>query len=299
VRRELARCGKPQPVVREGHDSREPSEAEVLLSGEGRADDERTRIWEARFAWPMIVAALLVIPLIFIEQTDPGQPWETIGSVLNWLTWLAFLTELVVMLRVSRHPLTWLKRHPLDAFVVVLSPPFLPGGLAAARLFRLLRVLRLFRLFSIRQVVSLNGIRYAAFLVVCAIVVGGVAFSEIENDQAPTAWDGIWWAVTTVTTVGSDISPATTGGRLIAIAIMVVGISFVALLTGFLADRFIRHEVEEDAETHEKHVLERLEQIDQRLQRLERTLDGGNLDGGKERDRDPSPFRSSSPMPDD
>jgi voltage-gated potassium channel len=47
-----------------------------------------------------------------------------------------------------------------------------------------------------------------------------------------SAWDGVWWAVTTVSTVGyGDITPTTDGGRAIAITVMLVGIGFVAILT--------------------------------------------------------------------
>jgi voltage-gated potassium channel len=48
----------------------------------------------------MVVAALLVVPLIAIEESDLGQPWATVGVVLNWATWTAFLAEVVVMLAV-------------------------------------------------------------------------------------------------------------------------------------------------------------------------------------------------------
>lgn len=37
---------------------------------------------ERRLEWPMLVAALLVIPAIAIEQSEVGQPWDTIATVL-------------------------------------------------------------------------------------------------------------------------------------------------------------------------------------------------------------------------
>ena len=64
--------------------------------------DERSERIAQQFQWPMVIAALLVIPVIWIEAAEPGEPLEAIGVVLNWLTWGAFLTELVVMLYVWR-----------------------------------------------------------------------------------------------------------------------------------------------------------------------------------------------------
>jgi hypothetical protein len=38
----------------------------------------------------MVIAALLVIPVIWIDSAKPGEPLDSFGQVLNWLTWLAF-----------------------------------------------------------------------------------------------------------------------------------------------------------------------------------------------------------------
>jgi ion channel len=70
-----------------------------------------------------------------------------------------------------------------------------------------------------------------------------------------------------VTTVGdAGIRPTTTAGEIIAIAIMVAGIGFVAIVTAYVADRFIRSEVE----AREDRVLAKLDAIEQRLERIER-----------------------------
>ncbi len=95
-----------------------------------------------RFRWPVIVAALLVIPVIVLEEAEVREPWSTAATVANWLIWLTFLAELVAMLSVVPDRRAWLRQHPLEVAVVVLTPPFLPASLQAARVFRLLRLLR-------------------------------------------------------------------------------------------------------------------------------------------------------------
>src|SRR5262245_32786620 len=108
--------------------------------------DERSLRIEAKFDWPMVTAALLVIPLLVIEQSDVGEPWDAIGVALNWGTWLAFAVEFVVMTYVTPRPTEWMKRHPLDVAVVFLTVPFV----SAFTGLRLLRLLRLGRLFTLK-----------------------------------------------------------------------------------------------------------------------------------------------------
>jgi hypothetical protein len=86
--------------------------------------DDRSRRVERAFEWPILVAALLVIPVIVIEQSDLGDPWRSLAAVANWAIWLAFATELIVMLIVVPEKWNWLRRHPLEVAVVVLRHLF-------------------------------------------------------------------------------------------------------------------------------------------------------------------------------
>src|SRR5829696_4168647 len=114
----------------------------------------------------------------------------------------------------------WLREHPVEVVVVVLSPPFLPSSLAAARVLRLLRLVRLLRLaVVVRRLFTMEGVRYVALLAFVTVLAGGTAFAGVE--ERPTAWDGIWWAATTMTTVGyGDITPGTGAGRVIRLVVM-------------------------------------------------------------------------------
>jgi hypothetical protein len=46
--------------------------------------DARSQLWQRRFEVPVLIAALLVIPGIAIEESHLGQPWDTVGTIGNW-----------------------------------------------------------------------------------------------------------------------------------------------------------------------------------------------------------------------
>jgi voltage-gated potassium channel len=154
----------------------------------------------------------------------------------------------------------------------------LPASLQALRVFRLLRVLRLLRLARLaRRLFSLQGLRYVALLALLTVLGGGAGFAAVEKGSS--TWDGVWWAVTTMTTVGyGDISPETVPGRVIGIAVMLVGIGFIAVLTGAVAQRFLASQIDEvergveEVEATDFEVLAELRQVRRRLDSLEARL---------------------------
>jgi hypothetical protein len=120
--------------------------------------DERSRQVERRLELPLMIFALLTIPAIALEYADTREPWNSIGIALNWTIWLAFVAEVVIMLRVVPDRRRWLRDHPLDLAIVILTPPFLPPALQAARVFRVLLLLRLVRAGTlVRRVFSTEG----------------------------------------------------------------------------------------------------------------------------------------------
>ena len=88
----------------------------------------------------MLIAAALTLPMVAITESHPAARWRTSPGILNWVTWIAFLVELVVMLAVVPNRRAWLRHHPLDPFIVILTPPILPAGLQSLRVLRLLRL---------------------------------------------------------------------------------------------------------------------------------------------------------------
>lgn len=72
-------------------------------------------------------------------------------------------------------------------------------------------------------------------------MLAGAVQSTIDTGDFKTFWDGTWWAVVTVTTVGyGDVYPRSVGGRIVAIIVMLVGIGFLAVPTATIASFFVK-----------------------------------------------------------
>ncbi len=125
--------------------------------------------------------------------------------------------------------------------------PFL--DLRVLRLVRLLRLLKIARyspaLSALARVLSEERrALYGSFLLLmCAMILFAAAMHAVEGGVQPDKFGTIpkamWWAVSTLTTVGyGDAVPHTALGRLLAGAAMIVGLGLVALPVGIIATGF-------------------------------------------------------------
>lgn len=190
---------------------------------------------------PLMVAAALTLPAVVLSEVNVGGTLATVGIILNWGTWLAFTIELVVMLALVPNRWKYLKNHPLEIVVVLLTPPVLPAALQGLRAIRLLRLLRLLKLVQLsNRLFSNQGLQYAALLTLISTVAGGTVFRAFEaSNQRLSEWEGVFWAFTSMTTVGSKYEATTLGGQITQVLVLVIGVSFIAMLTGAIAQRFL------------------------------------------------------------
>jgi voltage-gated potassium channel len=206
--------------------------------------DARSARIASRLQIPLMIAAVLTIPAIILEETHRGGTAHTVGLVANYVIWFTFAAELAIMLAVVPSRRAWLRHHPLEVIVVVLTPPFLLTAFQGVRLLRVLRVLRLFRLAPIaRGLFSLEGLRYVGLIAVLVLIAGADGFASVEHRSFG---NGVYWAITTMTTVGyGDITPTTETGKIIACVMMLVGVGVFAIITGAIAQQFLQPKVSE------------------------------------------------------
>jgi voltage-gated potassium channel len=152
---------------------------------------------------------------------------------VSWTVYAAFAVDFAARLALAGDRVRYALHHWYDVALLVL--PML-------RPLRLLRLLALARVLNRSVTSSLVG-RVTTYVLGSAIMaagLGAIAVLDAEQD-APDAnitslGDALWWAATTVTTVGyGDRFPVTTAGRLIAVALMIVGIGVVGSVTATIA----------------------------------------------------------------
>jgi voltage-gated potassium channel len=122
------------------------------------------------------------------------------------------------------------------------------------------------------------SVRTAAGVIVTAtavVVVGaGVLITFLDHEEYPNVGIGMWWALQTVTTVGyGDVTPTQLGGRLVAAAVMLQGIAFVAIVTAVITSTFVARATRQNEAARLKDALTDRELIERRFDELERKLD--------------------------
>ena len=121
-------------------------------------------------------------------------------------------------------------------------------------------------------------VRGAASVIVTAtvlVVVGaGALISVLDREEYPDIGIGMWWALQTVTTVGyGDVTPTHVVGRLVAAAVMLQGIAFIAIITAVITSTFVaRATRQQEAERREDELSDR-ELMEARFDELSRKLD--------------------------
>ena len=220
-----------------------------------------------------VVQIIIVLSLAtFAVETLPGLS----ADQQRWLGWAehgfigVFTVEYLLRLALTRPA----RRYALSFFglvdLIAVLPFYLSLGvgtesvraLRLLRLFRMLKLmryntamLRFYRALSIaREELALFGT--AALLLLYLAGVGVYQFEHaVQPEVFRSVFDGLWWALCTLTTVGyGDLYPVTAGGRLFTFLILIVGLGVIAVPTGLVASAMseARHQIEDELEAEER-----------------------------------------------
>lgn len=244
--------------------------------------------WRRRTEVPLIVAAVMYLAAYSVQVT--ADPPSSVGRALEgviWATWALFLVDYVASLVLADAPGRWFVRH-LHEIVILLLPMLRP--------LRLLRLLPLLRVLNRSGGDALRG--HIVLYVVSAMTVlgyaGALAVLDVEQD-APGATiltlpDALWWALTTVTSVGyGDYYPVTGAGRLVAAGLMIGGIGVLSAVTAAFASWLVENVATSraaEAKTAESdaQVQDQLKSVSLQIDTLTRQLAHGSHQGRTDRE---------------
>ena len=253
-----------------------------LLGIAGVAEHERAeaRRWARRFEWPMVAVALWIVLQWYLEET--GVLSHAVARIADWLVWLAFLLETVILTARVKDKRSYLFGNWLNLLIITAGFPYfwqyapLIGMLRSVRLVLVLALLlRMSK--SARKLLAQHRLGTTLIVAFFTMLLSGIIMSRIDPTVGDV-WDGMWWAWVTMATVGyGDVVRHTGVGRLFASLVVLFGVVLISLLTANLAAFFIGSDVEKIE--HEERESDRLLQdISARLARVEQMLEAQRRD---------------------
>ncbi|MBR6230802.1 MAG: ion transporter [Lachnospiraceae bacterium] len=139
------------------------------------------------------------------------------------------------------------------SFLPYYLPVVFPAGAVVFRFFRVIRIFRLFRINAYYDSLNVitdvikskkNQLVSSVFIILVLMMASSLCMYSVENAAQPdvfsNAFSGLWWAVSTLLTIGyGDIYPVTGLGQALAIVISFLGVGMVAIPTGIISAGFV------------------------------------------------------------
>ena len=157
------------------------------------------------------------------------------------------------------------------------------GWLRWARVFRIFRIFRTLRSVSaVYHHFAAERVRGAfvmvALMLMIAVLLATIAVLELERgvvgSNIHTAGDALWWAFATITTIGyGDRYTVTVAGRIVAVVLVVFGLSFFGTFTAYVASFFLeKTQMKEESEIH--HLIQEVRRLRVKIEQLETAQSG-------------------------
>lgn len=213
------------------------------------ADTRAGRLFD-KWLIGIILLSIVVVVVDSMQRVDPSA--RHFFMLMEWIFTVAFTAEYVARLLCVRHPWRYARSFYGVIDLLALMPTYVAllvpevHALIDVRVLRLLRVFRIFKLTayvaeyqSLGRALKASRRKILVFLsaILMIVLVMGTLMYVVEGPvngftSIPTS---VYWAITTMTTVGfGDITPKTDLGRLISSVMMLLGWGTLAVPTGIV-----------------------------------------------------------------
>ena len=190
-----------------------------------------------------------------------------------------FLLDFFVHLWLAPSKKAYLKWGWVDLVSSIPEVQWLRWG----RIFRVIRIVRALRSFNeVREHLSLDRAKgtfgVVTLISILATIFATLAVLVFENSpdsNIKTAGDALWWAFATITTIGyGDRYPVTLAGRIVAVILVVCGLSVFGTFTAYIASFFVgREQHKEESEIH--HLTIEVRKLREKIEHLEAAQHSG------------------------
>jgi voltage-gated potassium channel len=232
----------------------------------------RLPTWERRTGLPLTLLAVAFLvayawPILDPELSSGAQrACTTFGIVV----WIIFVGDYLVRVLLAGDKRRFVRGHLFDLAVIAL--PLL-------RPLRALRILMVLSFLNRQTGAAFRGRVIAYVIGTTALVLFVAALAELDAERRGRAAnitnfpDAMWWAASTITTVGyGDRYPTTGEGRLIGLGLMLAGIALLAVVTASFASWILEKvaqvtAAEKKAEVTLAQVLAELRELRAEVQR--------------------------------
>ena len=225
----------------------------------GKKDDAPSRA----FDYVLVCVIIVNIVVMILETFSQFYAYENVFAGIEAVCIVFFCVEYILRIwtanllfpEESRGGAILKFITSFDGIVDLLTilPFFFLSGFVVFRMLRVVRIFHLFRLNSnydsfnvITSVIKekRNQILSSLFILIILMVAASLCMYSAENEAQPEVFDnafsGLWWAVSTILTVGyGDMYPVTIAGKVLAIIIAILGVCVVAIPTGIISAGFV------------------------------------------------------------
>lgn len=194
-------------------------------------------------AWLTWLALSYLAIYSFQVLLNPENPWQVGLEIASDVIYIAFAVDFA--LRIVEYALTPSKEKSLRRFIAsnfISALALIAPAWRSLRVFRLILLLRGFSSLAGNKAESTGLMVLVAFPLIAYSSALAILDAESQSPDAniTSLKDGLWWALTTMTTVGyGDRYPTTDEGRLIASALLIVGILTFSSLTALVSNWII------------------------------------------------------------
>jgi voltage-gated potassium channel len=248
-------------------------------------DDDENNLASNIFDGIIIFLIIINVIIIFLDtfKNIPNNITiifsyiEAISVIIFSLEYIARVWTAIYIYPNKNHIVAIIKYiFTFEALIDILAiiPFYLPflfpvQNLIFLRVIRLLRFFRILKLNHYTDAFSIikNVFKRKIYQLICSlciiimlIILSSVLMYYMENDIQPeifeNAFSGLWWAISTVTTVGyGDIYPITGIGKILGAFIAILGVGLIAVPTSILSAGFIEQVSEKNARKRRKKIV--------------------------------------------